>query len=74
MNFNVRLTDKELDYVANVLAQRPWQEVNVLLENIKGQVDMQQKLAAMPKDNPVQEIRPNGHDTQPVYDIGQAVN
>lgn len=48
-HFDIRLTAQELDYLANTLAQRPWQEVHALLANIKQQIDYQQKVAAMPQ-------------------------
>lgn len=38
----LKLTDKEMDYIAQVLAQRPWGEVDALMENIKQQVTQQQ--------------------------------
>ena len=58
-HFDIRLTPQELDLIANVLAQRPWQEVNALLSNLKAQVDMAQKQNADPHVG-VQQI--NGHD------------
>lgn len=35
-------TPQELDYVVQVLAQRPWAEVHLLIENIQQQVKEQQ--------------------------------
>lgn len=45
-HFNIRLTAQEMDYIANVLTQRPWVEVNVLLANLKQQIEQAQKEAA----------------------------
>lgn len=57
-HFDIRLTTQELDYLANTLAQRPWGEVNQLLANIKGQIDTQQKLAAIQPDPVIERNRP----------------
>ncbi len=55
-HFDIRLTTQELDYIANLLAQQPWAQVNALLSNIKGQIDMAQKLDQMrPVGEPTQE-------------------
>lgn len=40
----IEFTDKDLDYVANVLAQRPWSEVNTLLEDMRKQIQRQSRL------------------------------
>ena len=61
-HFDIRLTAQELDYVANALAQRPWQEVNNLLSNIKEQISMQQNIAASETTGYVQQ-QSNGHDS-----------
>jgi len=42
MDFMIRLSEKELDYVASVLAQRPFGEVAALLGSIKVQIEEQQ--------------------------------
>ena len=55
-HFDIRLTTQELDYIANILAQQPWAQVNTLLANIKGQIDMAQKLDQMrPVGEAIQE-------------------
>lgn len=41
MNFVLRLSDKEVDYLFNVLAQRPFGEVAQLIGTIKMQIDEQ---------------------------------
>ena len=43
MNFVISLTDKEVDYLATVLSQRPWAEVNALLANIGNQLARQRE-------------------------------
>ena len=40
---SLEFTPQELDYIANVLAERPWKEANGLLTNIQQQVQQQQK-------------------------------
>jgi hypothetical protein len=42
----LRFEDKELDYVFQVLAQRPWGEVNPLIISIQRQVQEQQNVDA----------------------------
>jgi hypothetical protein len=39
----LKLQARELDTIANALAQRPWGEVNALLVNIQQQVTQQQQ-------------------------------
>ena len=39
---SLEFTPQELDYIANVLAERPWKEANTLLSNIQNQVQAQQ--------------------------------
>ena len=62
MNFALHLTDKEVDYIFGVLAQRPWGEVAALMGNIKLQIDEQQQQQTRPApamtDNTV--VRLNG--------------
>jgi hypothetical protein len=50
--FTLHFTAQEVDQIANVLAQRPWIEVQALLANIKQQVDQARQAAAQPKDTP----------------------
>lgn len=59
-HFDIRLTPQELDFIANILAQQPWAQVNALLSNIKAQVDYQQKAAA----EPVMGIPPSPSDAE----------
>jgi hypothetical protein len=40
---SLEFTPQELDYIANVLAERPWKEANGLLSNIQQQVQSQQQ-------------------------------
>ena len=47
----IQFTPEELDYVAKVLAQRPWAEVNQVLMNIQRQVQP--------------PVMPNGHAPEP---------
>lgn len=69
-HFDIRFTPAELDYIANVLMDRPHREVAVLLANIKSQVEYAQKAAAEPQvglgpthEAPAVAARyPNGHD------------
>lgn len=49
----LRLTPQQMDYVANVLAQRPWAEANALM------VEIQQQVAAQQTHS---RAAPNGHD------------
>jgi hypothetical protein len=57
-HFDIRLTPQELDFIANMLAQQPWAQVNALLTNIKSQIDYQQKAALMPATGPDQADGP----------------
>lgn len=43
---NLSFDPKTLDYIANVLGQRPWAEVNPVMVNISAQVQGQQRAAA----------------------------
>lgn len=61
-HFDIRLAPQELDLIANILAQRPWHEVNAILASIKAQIDFQQKVAAEAQVPTVQARTPNGHD------------
>jgi hypothetical protein len=58
----LELTPQELDYIANVLAERPWKETNALMVNIQNQVQTQQI------------TRGNGHDHASTAEIAQALN
>ena len=64
-HFDIRLTPQELDVVANALTQAPWHVVNGLLNNIKAQVDQQQREAQMPQTDMGVRLDdfplPNGH-------------
>lgn len=46
------LTAQQLDYIATVLAQRPWHEANPLMVEIQAQVAQQQQTP---------QAMPNGH-------------
>ena len=54
--FTIEFTAQELDYIANVLAQRPWGEVQALLANIRDQIAAQQR----PEIPPVKPYVVNG--------------
>lgn len=54
---HLTFTAQRLDYIANVLAQRPWSEVNAILQDIQQQIARQQAA-------PVAAVKPNGHDTR----------
>lgn len=46
MQLHLDFDPKTLDYIANVLGQRPWAEVNPVMVNITTQVQGQQRAAA----------------------------
>ena len=54
----LQLTPQQMDYIAQVLAQRPWHEVNPLLVAIQTQITRQQQ-PQIPFPGPV----PNGEDS-----------
>ena len=56
------LQPKHLDYIANVLASRPWAEVNELLN------DLQQQVAAHNRVMTEPVTKGNGHDVQQAAD------
>jgi hypothetical protein len=64
---NIEFTDAQLDYVARVLSQRPWAEVNDLLVSIRQQVDMQQH---GPWEHPIQQ-RPSTVGVQQANGLDQ---
>ena len=45
---NLNLDPQQIEYVHNVLAERPWKEVVVLMANIGQQVAQQQQAAQQP--------------------------
>ena len=55
---HLSLTPQRLDYIAQVLAQRPWAEADPVLQDIRQQVARQQ--AQQPAPAPT--IAANGHD------------
>lgn len=55
MNIHLSFTSQQMDYVANVLAQRPYGEVAQLIQEIQRQIAEQQYPLVPPKAN--------GHDT-----------
>jgi hypothetical protein len=55
MKLKIEFTPQELDYIATILADRPWKEANALLANLQAQVQAQQPAQAAPHTG-------NGHD------------
>jgi hypothetical protein len=58
----LNLNSRELDLVAQALAQCPWHQVNALMVNIQNQVQAQQQTLM----GDAQMARPNGHDAAQV--------
>lgn len=61
----LEFTPQELDYIANVLADRPWKEANALMVNIQQQVMAQQR---------PQGVASNGHDIASTAEVAAALN
>ena len=51
MKIKIELTAQELDYIANVLMDRPHREVAALLQNLRVQVESQQRPTPQGYDN-----------------------
>ena len=62
MKLTLEFTPQELDYIANVLAERPWKETNALMVNIQNQIQAQQA------------PRGNGHDIASTAEVREALN
>lgn len=56
----LRFDPKTLDYIANVLGQRPWAEANPVLVNITQQVQAQQQ-----RSQPIMPSAANGSGESP---------
>ena len=54
----LQLTDQQMDYIASVLAQRPWGEVNGVLSAIQAQIKEQQHARHLP--NGSETVGPEG--------------
>lgn len=52
---NLQLQPNELDYIAQLLARQPWNEVNALLVNLKQQVEAQNARTTSP-DGPTPHL------------------
>lgn len=59
-NIHIAFTSKTLDYVANVLAQRPYAEVSGLLDDLRQQLAQQQA----PAGGPLPELHESPTATQ----------
>lgn len=58
MNIDLSLSPQHLDYIFNVLAQRPWAEANPIILELQKQVQRQQTPDMFQRPQGV----PNGHD------------